>query len=214
MIIFGTKSKVVQGHHVQGAECPDCGNRQFSSFGLLKYFHIFWIPFIPTSREAGMQCAHCKKMLVGKELPKPLKRDIKKAIFNGKNTAPMFAGLILFSALVVMIGISGEQRESNTDSYVESPEIGDLYVVNFYKISESANSEYKYGVMRVRQTFEDWVEMDIGGYSYNRSSGSDRAIRKGEVSESGYFEGEPVYLTGDQLASFRESRAILSVSRD
>jgi len=114
MIIFGTKSKVVQGHHVQGAECPDCGNRQFSSFGLLKYFHIFWIPFIPTSREAGMQCAHCKKMLVGKELPKPLKRDIKKAIFNGKNTAPMFAGLILFSALVVMIGISGEQRESNT----------------------------------------------------------------------------------------------------
>jgi len=32
MIVFGTKSKVVQGHHVQGAECPDCGNRQFSSF--------------------------------------------------------------------------------------------------------------------------------------------------------------------------------------
>lgn len=33
MIIFGKKSKVVQEHHVQGAECPDCGNRQFSKTG-------------------------------------------------------------------------------------------------------------------------------------------------------------------------------------
>lgn len=214
MIVFGTKSKVVQGQHVEGAECPECGNQQFVSFGLLKYFHVFWIPFIPTSREAGMQCAHCKKMLVGKELPKDLRGNIKEAVFNKKNTAPMFAGLIVVSVLIVMVGMGAEQSESKSDEYVESPAVGDLYVINLPKIFESTNSEYKYGVMRVRQTFEDGVEVDVGSFSYNRSSGSDKAIRKGEVSESGYFEGEPVYLTEDQLTSFRESRAILSVSRD
>jgi hypothetical protein len=214
MIVFGTKSKVVQGHHVEGVECAECGQSQFSSFGLLKYFHIFWIPFIPTSREAGMQCSHCKKTLVGKELPKPLRGDLKKTIFNGKNTAPMFAGLILFLALVVMIDLSSEQTVANSDKYVESPAVGDLYVVNFPKIFESTSSEYKYGVMRVRQTFEDGVEVDVSAYGYTRSSGADKAIRKGVVSEPDYFEGEPVYLTGDQLTSFRESRAILSVNRD
>jgi hypothetical protein len=35
-----------------------------------------------------MQCAHCKKTLVGKELSKELRGNIKKGIFNGKNTAP------------------------------------------------------------------------------------------------------------------------------
>lgn len=68
--------------------------------------------------------------------------------------------------------------------------------------------------MRVRQAFEDGVELDVSAYGYTRSSGADKAIRKDVVSETGYFEGEPVFLSADQLASFRESRAILSVSRD
>jgi len=214
VIIFGSKSKVVQGEYIEGGECPSCGHNQFGTFGLLKYFHIFWIPVIPVSRKAGMQCTHCKKTLVGKELPSDVSSKIKKMVFTNKNTAPMFAGLIIIVALGIAVDISTKLDDSNSDNYVQSPAVGDLYVVNFTKIFEQTSSEYKFGVMRVRQTFEDGVELDVSTNGYTRSSGTDKAIRNGEAASPDFFDSEPIFVKNDQLTTFRESGAILSVSRD
>jgi hypothetical protein len=207
VIIFGSKSKVVQGQYVEG-------DPQFGTFGLMKYFHIFWIPVIPVSRKAGMECTHCKKTLVGKELPPDLSSKIKKTVFTKKNMVPMFAGLIIFVALGIAVDINTKLEDSNSDNYVESPAVGDLYVVNFDKIFEQPGSDYKYGVMRVKQTFEDGVELDISKNGYTRSSGTDKAIRKGETSTPDFFESEPIFVENGQLKTFRESGAILSVTRD
>jgi hypothetical protein len=112
------------------------------------------------------------------------------------------------------VDITSKLEDSSSDNYVESPAIGDLYVVNFTKIFEQTSSEYKYGVMRVRQTFEDGVELDVSTNAYTRSSGTNKAIRKGETSKPDFFDSEPIFVKNDQLITFRESGAILSVSRD
>jgi len=112
------------------------------------------------------------------------------------------------------VDINTKLEDSNSDNYVESPAVGDLYVVNFDKIFEQPGSDYKYGVMRVKQTFEDGVELDISKNGYTRSSGTDKAIRKGETSTPDFFESEPIFVKNGQLKTFRESGAILSVTRD
>jgi hypothetical protein len=68
--------------------------------------------------------------------------------------------------------------------------------------------------MRVRQTFEDGVDLDVSTNAYKRSSGTSKAIRKGETSKPDFFDSEPIFVKNGQLKTFRESGAILSVSRD
>ena len=213
-IFFGSKTKVIQGQHVEGDACSSCGHNQFGTFGLMRYLHIFWIPVIPVSKKAGMQCTHCKKTLEGKELPKALSSKIKKVVFTKKNTAPMFAGVIIFVLLITAASISVKRDDSNSDNYVESPAVGDLYVVNFEKMIEGANTGYKYGVMRVLQVSQDGVELAISKNGYKRSSSTNKAIRNGETSKPDFFESEPAFMKIGQLKTFRESKAILSVSRE
>ena len=107
-----------------------------------------------------------------------------------------------------------KRDESNWANYIESPAVGDLYVVNFEKMIEGANTGYKYGVMRVLQVSEDGVELAISKNGYKRSSSTNKAIRNGATSNPDFFESEPAFLKFGQLKTFRERKAILSVSRE
>ncbi|MCP4326272.1 MAG: hypothetical protein GY787_31440 [Alteromonadales bacterium] len=101
MIFFGSRGKTISGQVVEGIQCPSCENQEFITFGIIRYFHLYWIPTFLTSRVAGIECTHCKKTLIGKELPKDLSQNIKATVFTKKNIIPMFSGLIIIACLVL-----------------------------------------------------------------------------------------------------------------
>ena len=82
VIFFGSKGKIVTGEVLQGFPCPECGGSQFATFGILNYFHIYWIPTFLKSKKAGMECMHCKKTLIDDEVPPHLIDQIKSSTFR------------------------------------------------------------------------------------------------------------------------------------
>lgn len=103
MIFFGSRGKTVSGQVVEGIQCPSCDNKQFITFGIIRYFHLYWIPTFPTSKKVGIECTHCKRTLIDKELPTELCKEIKKVVFNKRNVIPTFSGLIIFTLLLLSL---------------------------------------------------------------------------------------------------------------
>jgi len=213
MIIFGTKGKTVAGQNVEGIECPSCGNNQFATFGILRYFHLFWIPTFPTSKVAGVECAHCKKTLIGKELPAELSKQIKSTVFNKKNTLPMFSGLLVITLFVLFVAYAIQQDNINEAAYIEQPAINDLYIVNFTKVFDDIDPDYSYGVMRVKHLSSSQVELQVSKIAYNKTSGVRKDIRKSKTSSDSYYDSEPFYIDINKLKGMKESGAIYSVER-
>jgi len=121
MIFFGSRGKAVSGQVVEGIQCPNCENQQFITFGIIRYFHLYWIPTFPTSKTVGIECTHCKRTLVDKELPPELAKKIKTTVFNKKNIIPMFSGLIII-ACIILFGVYTVQQDSIQETtYIEQP---------------------------------------------------------------------------------------------
>lgn len=103
MIFFGSRSKVIQGEGIQGVACSNCDSDEFHTFGVLKYFHVYWIPTFPFSKQPGIECKNCKNTLIGKEVPMNLGKKIKTSVFTAGKLVPSFIGLILFASFVIYI---------------------------------------------------------------------------------------------------------------
>jgi DNA-directed RNA polymerase subunit RPC12/RpoP len=107
MIFFGSKGKTISGQVVEGIQCPNCESQKFITFGIIRYFHLYWIPMFLTSRKVGIECTHCKRTLIGKEIPKDLSKQIKTMVFTKRNTIPMFSGLIIIACLALFVAYAG-----------------------------------------------------------------------------------------------------------
>ncbi|MGI0115609.1 hypothetical protein [Zooshikella sp. RANM57] len=213
MIIFGTRGKTVAGQVIQGIECPSCGKDEFITFGVLRYFHLYWIPTLVTSKQVGIECTHCKGAFVDKEIPKDLAKEIKSHVFTKKNTLPFFAGLIIIACIALFGVYASHQSDVKETSMIEQPAVNDLYIVNFTKIFEDADTTYKYGVMRVDHLSSTQMELKISKMAYNKASGVRKDIRSHKALDDAYYDSEPFYIDISKLQAMKASGAIYSVER-
>lgn len=213
MIFFGTKGKVITGDAVHGVQCPSCGNSQFLSFGILRYFHLYWIPTFPTSKKVGMECTHCKRALVDGEVPSHFVDQIKSSVFTTGNTFSMFSGLILIGLLAMGIAYTGQQQDTREATYIAQPAVNDFYVVDFRDIYAEADTEYPYGLMRVSNVSANGVEVQVGSMIYNMASGVRQDIRDGKVAADDYYESGTIFFDLAELQELKSSGAIHSVNR-
>ena len=79
MIFFGNRAKQINGQILSGLTCPSCNQEEFASFGILRYFHLYWIPTLVTSKVAGIECLHCKRTILAKNSPMTWLVVLKKA---------------------------------------------------------------------------------------------------------------------------------------
>lgn len=213
MIFFGTKGKAVSGQCIEGIECPSCGNNQFITFGVLRYFHLYWIPVIPTTKTVGIECTHCKKTLVGKELPPELSKQIKSTLFTKKKTLPMFSGLIIIAFLMLFGVFTIQQDNAQEAAYINQPAVNDIYIVNFTKIFTDTDPKFKYGAMRVKYLSSTQIELQVSSMAYNKASGVLDDIRDKKSSSDSYYENELLYIDIDKLKEMKSTGAIYSVER-
>ena len=213
MIFFGSKGKVVAGEVVQGVQCESCQNSQHTSFGILNYFHLYWIPTFLTSRKAGIECMHCKQTLVGDELPSHLAAQIKSGVFTTGNTLPMFSGLIIIGVLIMMGVYAVQQDDAREATYIAQPAVNDYYVVNLTEMFDEVDAEYPYGLMRITDVSSTGIEMQVGNMAYNKASGVQKDIRQGKASADTYYGSDILLFELADLQQLKNSGAVYSIER-
>ncbi|RZJ82281.1 MAG: hypothetical protein EOO47_01170 [Flavobacterium sp.] len=106
MIIFGTRSKILNGSTVT-ADCNYCSSTQSLRLSfLLRYFHIFWIPMFPLSKTGVSQCSHCKQTLYANQMPSALQVVYQEEKKKVKTPLGYRFGLILIGLIVLFIIVS------------------------------------------------------------------------------------------------------------
>lgn len=107
-----------------------------------------------------------------------------------------------------------EEREEKHLSYIESPAVNDLYSVDYTKIYEESDKEFKFGVMKVTSISPVGVEVLLSEIVYDKKSGVRKDIRKKATNKADYFSKDPANFTKDELLSLLNSDAIFTISRD
>jgi hypothetical protein len=213
IVFYGTKGKVVGGPQKQGVACASCGNTTQGTFGVIRYFHIFWIPVLPYKKEVGTECPQCKQTLLGKEVPENIRHDIREQVFTGGKMLPMFAGIILIALLAGSLTLLNVERSKKEAAYLANPAVNDYYIVKLTEMFEGQDAGYPYGVMKVQSIEDDELALQVGTYGYSEFSGARQAITKRETAKDGYFSEEMLYVATGGLQELKSDGAIRSVKR-
>ena len=213
MIVYGTRGKVIPGPQKRGVPCSACGMDVHATFGVLRWFHLFWIPTFPTMRQPAMECLHCKKTLVGKELPERVRADVAAAVFTRRRMVPTFAGAMLIAAFAMSTSIVGARERASEEAYLRAPAVGDVDVEELAGLGAQPDPKFPYGVLRVTQVSAGGVEVSLGGTAYSVPSAAENAVRQGEARRDGYFTESGLQLGAGELERWRKERTIASVTR-
>ena len=89
-----------------------------------------------------MECTHCKKTIVGDEVPSHLVDQIKSGVFTTGNTLPMFSGLIVIGLIAIGLTNAGQRADAREATYITQPAVKDYYVVDLREMYSEADTEY------------------------------------------------------------------------
>lgn len=119
---FGVgKSKLKNQHLLKDCACPHCNNQNtLITQTVAKYFHFFFIPIFPVSKETVAVCTHCKINLEETKFNEEMKRSFDAAESLNPNKRPIWHGcgcmvfLIFFGFSIIssIIGYFTMKHES------------------------------------------------------------------------------------------------------
>ena len=213
MIVFGTRGKVVKGPQRRGVPCSACGMDVHATYGVLRYFHVFWIPMFPTLQRPAMECLHCKKALVGNEIPERVRKDVAAAVFTRGRVLATFAGLVLAALLAIPVAFGAAAQSARETEYLNAPAVGDQYVVKLAPFLKAPDAKHTYGVLRVAKLSGDQLEVALGTYAYSIQSAATKAIGSGDTARADYFSPRSIAMTRADLLRLKQDHTIQAVRR-
>lgn len=110
LFFFGTRaSRIKQTQLTGNTSCPYCEQQNTfiaTTFG--RYFHIFWIPFIPISKTTILECSHCKKSYTENEVPASIKTSLQRDEELNPTKRPIWhgCGCLLIVAIIFIVIIT------------------------------------------------------------------------------------------------------------
>jgi len=175
-----------------------------------------WMSFLAVAVGAGLIAAlgyflnyKKRKIFVDQETGKIEKSDSHTLFF-----IPIEFWAVIIPVLFIWMQSVSAENDAKYRAYLETPAVGDLYSVDYTKIFEGADDEFKYGVAKVTSLTADTVDVILADVSYNKKSGVRKDISKEKPSKDGYFSNETAVFTRVELSDYLESGAIYSISRD
>jgi hypothetical protein len=97
---------------------------------------------------------------------------------------------------------------------IGSPAVNDNYHVDYAKMYNYSDKEFKYGVIKVTSVFSDRVEFLVGNSTYNSKHSVNKIIRDGKFNDANYFSDKVVGFTKKELRDFKKNNAIFAISRN
>jgi hypothetical protein len=104
LFLFGTgKSTLKNQYPLQGCSCPSCHqNTSMVAGTIARYFHFFFIPVFPTSRDNVAVCNHCKGSFSYNQFTDEMKQSFDAQQAAHPNSRPVWHGCGCF---IILIGI-------------------------------------------------------------------------------------------------------------
>lgn len=166
MVFYGTKAKNIHNGQLKNVKCPNCENETsmtYSVFG--KYAHVYWIPFFPIGKVGVTECDSCKRTFEIKELPENIKTKYQREEEKNGAKTPIwfFSGLFIVAAIAVFGYFASQQTAANELSYLEKPEVGDVY--------EYQTETGYYSSMKLQSIVEDSLFFYLNEMETNKKSG-------------------------------------------
>ncbi len=109
LFLFGTgKSTLKNQYQLRNCECPNCHQRNTLTGGTIaRYFHFFFIPVFPTSKNHIAICNHCNAKFSYNLFTDEMKQSFDSQYNINPNSRPIWHGcgcIIILIALVLLIG--------------------------------------------------------------------------------------------------------------
>lgn len=101
MIFFGSRSRTITGPDLM-FPCDHCGHMQHVVGGIQRYFHVYWIPVFPTSKDVIASCLHCKRTRYGSELIDFVEEKVRSEVFRTSDNLLMFAWPLIILVLILL----------------------------------------------------------------------------------------------------------------
>lgn len=123
-IVYGVRGNIVEKSYHKKQLCKSCKcETEFSIIVRAKYFHIFWIPILPSGKDVKLQCNKCKKVYDSDQPTIEYSAIIKSAetpfFYWTGSFAFIFFGFFLY--LLPLMGFSASKQKINLkveDTYV------------------------------------------------------------------------------------------------
>lgn len=201
MIFYGIKSKVVKKENVSYYKCNQCNDINTTEISILsRYFHIYWIPFIPLNKKAIAFCNNCET----ETKKKHFSEQLKLAYLNVKSTIKTsfwhFSGLLIISFLIGVVLYSSGQTAKNKIIFINNPKVDDVY---YTKIEKDVYSTLKVGNVTLDSIYLFQNSLTVNGSFKNNS------IDKPENYES----MEMLILSKEDVLALFKDKTIYSVRR-
>lgn len=202
MIIYGWSTKTIKQAPLADHECPKCNQKQSVLVIVAKYAHIFWIPVFPFGKSASIVCTICKHQTEEKAISLGPNVSIKQL----KSTVPipkyLFIGLGLIIATIGYFIYDGVQEDKRKASYVQEPQIGDVYLIK----DKEEPSQYNHYLMKVRNIDGDSLWVSYSSYSYNG------VISQLDPNDGFYDIMYPIHKNG--IKEIHDAGDLIKVMRD
>lgn len=214
-LFSGYKNKLVKGVPVYSEPCNNCSTQSFESFGIIRYFHIFWIPTFVTSKKICLECTDCQERVEDSDIPEQVKQKIRPAVFKFTEIFPLFIGSIMQLIFIFFIINAVELVNKQHDEYITQPKISDIYVVTFHDVFSSDDPRYKFGhgVMRIKSIHSNEIEFQISKTAYISLENVHKEINQKQVLLDSYYEGESYVVDKEQMQGIKKKWGIYSIRR-
>lgn len=163
MIVYGWNAKIVKQAPLDDYECPNCHQKQSVMVILVRYVHLFWIPFVPFKKTAVIVCNHCQH----ETEEKAITLGTKEAIQQLKGAVPipkyLFSGLVLITLAIAYFIYQDKKDGEREQAYLNDPHVGDVYIVK----SKEEKSAYNHYLMKVRKVEGDSLWVSYSSFNYN-----------------------------------------------
>lgn len=122
--------------------------------------------------------------------------------------------------LVIAVGVLGwnkylshERTQQLSDSIISSPQINDIYFLDFRLISKDLRPKEKFRVAKVFDITGDVITLRFGDLLFPTKHGAINSVRFGQLRYSDYFQPERFDYSQQELSALRQQGAIYLAKR-
>lgn len=210
-LFFGTRQKVRAGSLLDETPCKKCSCDVHSSYGIIQYVHLFWVPLFIIGREVGAVCVNCENVLEEKQFTKEGIKLLRKTVFTPLNTLLYHLGgacLVLFFAMAF---ISLQSTRKETAERIMNPRIGDIYHVDMKSIEELPYGK-PFVALKIVKVNNASLVFRQSSKSYSRAWKIPHHLSE-RSREKNFYKTETVKLSNATITSLHEKDAIKRIYR-
>ncbi|GAB3832947.1 hypothetical protein [Hymenobacter jeollabukensis] len=204
MIFFGTNGSHVRTEPLPGVACPACHTANQLRVSIFsRYVHLYWIPVLPYSKPAVVQCQQCQATWEFGKIP--AEADAVKQAVRARKAATrapwwQWSGAVLLAMGIAWAAIFTIRKAQNSDAFLAAPRVGDIYTVR-------DDSTQNYSLLKVVRAQANTVGVVANAYETDDS----HPLRK--LNLPGNFSKEPFTLTQLDLRSMKNKGQLTDVDR-